>query len=116
MTGQQQFLNWLVSKLPENTRLRIEDLYAEVFAANREGEEEVIKNKRAGIKKEEVQERFYRVIEDESDRIPVIGNARQQETYKSRINDEEYGSVIQFKVPRACRRHIHEQAALQQSQ
>ena len=47
------------------------------------------------------------MIEDESDRIPVIGNARPQETFNTRIDDEEYGSVLQFKVPRACRKHHH---------
>ena len=104
LTGQHQFLNWLVAKLPENTRARIEDIYEDVFAGD---DDEVIRNKRRGRKRGAEQERFYRVIEDESDKIPVIGNARPQETFNTRIDDEEYGSVLLFKVPRACRKHNH---------
>lgn len=48
LTGQHQFLNWLVAKLPENTRARIETIYEDFFKGD---DDEVIRNKSRGKKK-----------------------------------------------------------------
>lgn len=51
-----------------------------------------------------VGDRFYRKIHtDSSEQIPVIGNCRPQTTLNRKLDDEELGSLINFKVPRHCR-------------
>ena len=35
----------------------------------------------------------------------MIGNARPQETVHGKLEDEELGSLLLFKVPRHCRHH-----------
>ena len=63
MSGQQQFLNWLVKKLPETTKNRVEELYRAYFT---EPEENLLKSKKKSLQGEKP-EKFYRVIVDEND-------------------------------------------------
>ena len=61
---------------------------------------------RARIKSLKVEahpERFFKKIDTESERNPVIGNARPQNTYNQKLDDQELGSLVLFKIPRHCR-------------
>ena len=61
------------------------------------------KNKRK-MSSDEVGDRFYRKIHnDSSEQIPVIGNCRPQTTLNRKLDDEELGSLMNFKVQRHCR-------------
>lgn len=82
-------------------KTRVEDLYPSHFEKDAE---ELLKKRKPSLQGEKP-ERFYRVIVDENDQNPIIGNVRTQTTYKSKLADEEFGSVLQFKVHRHCRRH-----------
>lgn len=69
MSGQQSFLNWLVAKIPEKTRLSVQRIYTDFFDTK---DEEVlastVKNKPEGVVSKDIQaERFYRLITDEKD-------------------------------------------------
>ena len=51
-------------------------------------------------------ERFYRKSKDrKQDKMTEFGNARPQNTVYSKLDDEELGSLLLFKVPRHCRNH-----------
>ena len=94
-------LVYIFSKLKDTTKQRLETIYAAKLRTN---PNEVYKDKtKARAKIEPENERFYRKITDSSDQIAVIGNARPQVTVNSRLEDEELGSLLQFKIKRHCR-------------
>lgn len=100
-SGRQQMLIHIFSKLKEPTRERLEALYAAKLRFN---PNEVYKDKTKSKNKVEPEiERFYRKITDSSDQIAVIGNVRPQVTVYNKLEDEELGSLLQFRVKRHCR-------------
>ena len=52
-------------------------------------------------------DKFYRKNKESIPEVGVteFGNARPQKTVYKRLEDEELGSLLLFKVPRHCRNH-----------
>lgn len=92
----------IFSKLKEPTRERLEALYSAKLRFN-PNEVYQDKTKKSKNKVEPEIERFYRKITDSSDQIAVIGNVRPQVTVYGKLEDEELGSLLQFRVRRHCR-------------
>ena len=61
-----------MKKIPEKSKNRVERLYPELFE---EETEHILKKKKQSLQGEKP-ERFYRVIVDESDQNPIVGNVR----------------------------------------
>ena len=92
LSEQQVFMNWLMERLPEQTRVHIRQVYERKYKSN---PNEVYRDSsKKTIKAEPEAERFYRKIQYPSDTISTVGNVRPQNTVYATLDDEELGSTL----------------------
>lgn len=100
-----QFVAWFANLLPEGTRDRIA---LAISLGVKENSNDIYKDKVKKRSLDNEEERFYRKVAQNSIEIATLGNARPQHTVYKNLEDEELGSLLQFRVPRRCRQHSQE--------
>lgn len=96
---------YLMSVLPETSRKSVRRVYEQKYKQNPNEvyHDHTVKKFSFGLRLD----KFYRKNKESIPEVGAteFGNARPQKTVYKRLEDEELGSLLLFKVPRHCRNH-----------